>query len=100
MLIDSVPRRIPPETEETNDRLMANRQRLVPPGADRENVMKISDDPHSSKPGAINNKNPLGILLALAFFAGTPLYLGEESPPFARPKTAKDSPSSKGQVKQ
>ena len=40
--------------------------------------MKISEPTHSSKPGAVNNKNPLGILIALAFFAGTPMWHGQQ----------------------
>ena len=40
--------------------------------------MKISEPTHSAKPGAVNNKNPLGILIALAFFAGTPMWQGEQ----------------------
>jgi hypothetical protein len=40
--------------------------------------MKISAAAHSSKPGAVNNKNPLGILIALAFFAGTPMWHGQQ----------------------
>ncbi len=61
--------------------------------------MKISEATHSSKPGAINNKNPLGILIALAFFAGTPMRVADGSLPFALPKTAKDSPSIKPEEK-
>ena len=52
--------------------------------------MKISEPTHSSKPGAVNNKNPLGILIALAFFAGTPLWHGQQPLPLAIPETAKD----------
>lgn len=44
----------------------------------KEESMKISAATHSSKPGAVNNKNPLGILIALAFFAGTPMWHGQQ----------------------
>jgi hypothetical protein len=51
--------------------------------------MKISEPTHSSKPGAVNNKNPLGILIALAFFAGTPMWHGEQFLPVAIPEVTK-----------
>ena len=51
---------------------------------------------HTSKPGAINYKNPLGILIALAFFAGTPLWTVL---PIADPKGAIDSSSNKNEAK-
>ena len=57
--------------------------------------MKISGVAHSLKPGEINNGNPLRILIALAFFAGTPMRLGNEGLPVSFPKTAKDPPSIK-----
>jgi hypothetical protein len=50
--------------------------------------MKISEPTHSSKPGAVNNKNPLGILIALAFFAGTPMW-HEQFLPHAVPEPTK-----------
>lgn len=51
--------------------------------------MKISEPTHSSKPGAVNNKNPLGILIALAFFAGTPMWQGQQFLPHAVSEPAK-----------
>jgi hypothetical protein len=51
--------------------------------------MKISEPTHSSKPGAVNNKNPLGILIALAFFAGTPMWHGQQFLPFTSPEATK-----------
>jgi hypothetical protein len=51
--------------------------------------MKISDATRSSKPGAVNNKNPLGILIALAFFAGTPMWHGQPFLPHAVPEATK-----------
>ncbi len=51
--------------------------------------MKISEPTHSAKPGAVNNKNPLGILIALAFFAGTPMWQGEQFLPPAIPELTK-----------
>ena len=51
--------------------------------------MKISESTHSSKPGAVNNKNPLGILIALAFFAGTPMWHGQQFLPLTSPEATK-----------
>ena len=51
--------------------------------------MKISAATHSSKPGAVNNKNPLGILIALAFFAGTPMWHGQQFLVHAVPEPTK-----------
>jgi len=51
--------------------------------------MKISEPIHSAKPGAVNNKNPLGILIALAFFAGTPMWPGQQFLPHAVPEPTK-----------
>jgi hypothetical protein len=60
----------------------------------------MKDEPtHASKPGAINYKNPLGILIALAFFAGTPPWTGKELLPIADPKGAIDSSSNKNEAK-
>jgi hypothetical protein len=53
--------------------------------------MKFNAATHCSKPGAVESKNPLGILIALAFFAGTPMWLGEEVLPFA-PPAAEENP--------
>lgn len=53
--------------------------------------MKISVATHSSKPGAVNNKNPLGILIALAFFAGTPMWHGQQFLLHAVPEPTKHS---------
>ena len=50
--------------------------------------MKFNEATHCSKPGA--SKNPLGILIALAFFAGAPMWLGEEVLPFAPPTAVKN----------
>ena len=60
--------------------------------------MKISEATHSSKPGAVNNKNPLGILIALAFFAGTPVWHGEVLP-LVIPKTAENPALNKNEEK-
>ena len=54
---------------------------------------------YSSRPGGVHHKNPLDILIALAFFAGTPLWFGEEVLPFAPPKPAKLSCSNKAEEK-
>jgi hypothetical protein len=51
--------------------------------------MKISDATRSLKPGAVNNKNPLGILIALAFFAGTAMWHGQQFLPHAVPEPSK-----------
>jgi hypothetical protein len=50
--------------------------------------VKTDKPTHSSEPGAIKDKHPVGILIALAFFAGTPLWMGEDLLPFANPKGA------------
>jgi hypothetical protein len=50
--------------------------------------MKISEATHTSKPGVVY-KNPLGILIALAFFAGTPMWHGQPFSPHAVPEPAK-----------
>lgn len=52
--------------------------------------MNIDEATHSSKPGAFECKNPFGILIALAFFAGTPMWLGGEVLPFAPPAAGKN----------
>ncbi len=61
--------------------------------------MKINDSTRSAKPGAVNNKNPLGILIALAFFAGNPMTEGTELLPFVAPKSSKNSLSAKDEGK-
>ena len=64
-----------------------------------ENAVKFNDATHCSKPGAFESKNPLGILIALAFFAGTPMWLGEEVLPFAPPAAVKNPPLRKDDEK-
>ncbi|HEY1468103.1 MAG TPA: hypothetical protein VGF61_03600 [Candidatus Acidoferrum sp.] len=57
--------------------------------------MKIIEPTHSLKPGAANNKNPLGVLIALAFFAGTPMWNGQQFQPLGIPETSKHPTSHK-----
>ena len=61
--------------------------------------MKISEPTHSAKPGAVNNKNPLGILIALAFFAGTPMWHGQERSPLTNPDATKHPALNKDEEK-
>jgi hypothetical protein len=61
--------------------------------------MKINEPTHSSKPGAVNNKNPLGILIALAFFAGTPMWHGQQFQPLGIPETTKHPALNKDETK-
>jgi hypothetical protein len=61
--------------------------------------MKI-EPPHSGKPSTINCRNSLGILIALAFFAGTPVWKREELLPIADSKGAIDCSSNKNEAKE
>jgi hypothetical protein len=65
----------------------------------RKIVMKINESIRSAKPGAVNNKNPLGILIALAFFAGNPMTEGTELLPLVAPKSCKNTPGVKDEEK-
>jgi hypothetical protein len=61
--------------------------------------MKI-EPTHAGKPSTINSKNSLGILIALAFFAGTPVWRREELLPIADPKGAIDGSCNKNEAKE
>jgi hypothetical protein len=61
--------------------------------------MKTNEPTNSSKPGAINYKNPLGILIALAFFCGYPPLEGEKVLTSADPKRAKECSSKESDAK-
>jgi hypothetical protein len=55
--------------------------------------MKINERTDPVKAGSLGNKNFLNVLLALAFFAGTPMWVGKEPLPFAPPNGVKNPDS-------